>query len=117
MVPQEGFEPPTPSLRLRSPISTKSFMRTGISVSATIKPSSKGTFVDTPSFSGYIRGQPRRTGSADTARTQRGVMRLNEDTIKRLPIPDAGNRVTYFGGATLQGAQAPRGFGVRVTES
>jgi integrase len=41
--------------------------------------------------------------------------RLNEETIKRLPLPDAGNRVTYFAGAIIQGAKAPRGFGVRVT--
>ena len=41
--------------------------------------------------------------------------RLSEETIKRLPIPDTGNRITYFAGATIQGAKAPRGFGVRVT--
>src|SRR5262249_36128140 len=41
--------------------------------------------------------------------------KLSEETVKRLPIPDKGNRVTYFAGATLQGAKAPRGFGVRVT--
>jgi integrase len=41
--------------------------------------------------------------------------KLNEETIKRLPIPAAGNRVTYFPGATIQGTKAPRGFGVRVT--
>lgn len=40
---------------------------------------------------------------------------LNEDTIKALPVPEKGYRVHYFGGATLQGMQAPRGFGVRVT--
>jgi integrase len=42
-------------------------------------------------------------------------MKLNEDTIKGLPAPDKGNRITYFAGATIQGAKAPRGFGVRVT--
>jgi integrase len=42
-------------------------------------------------------------------------MKLNEDTIKALPVPDTGNRITYFAGATIQGAKAPRGFGVRVT--
>ena len=42
-------------------------------------------------------------------------MKLNEDTIKALPAPDKGNRITYFAGATIQGAKAPRGFGVRVT--
>src|SRR6266849_3927875 len=42
-------------------------------------------------------------------------MKLNEETVKRLPIPDTGNYVTYYAGATIQGAKAPRGFGVRVT--
>jgi integrase len=41
--------------------------------------------------------------------------KLSEDTIKKLPAPAKGNRVTYFAGAVLQGATAPRGFGVRVT--
>ncbi len=41
--------------------------------------------------------------------------RLSEDTIKRLPVPATGNSITYFAGATTQGAKAPRGFGVRVT--
>ena len=41
--------------------------------------------------------------------------KLSEETIKRLPVPDTGNRVTYFAGAMIQGAKAPRGFGVRVT--
>jgi integrase len=41
--------------------------------------------------------------------------KLSEETIKRLPVPDTGNRIVYFAGATIQGAKAPRGFGVRVT--
>src|SRR5580693_10315170 len=41
--------------------------------------------------------------------------KLSEETIKRLPVPAAGNSITYFAGATIQGAKAPRGFGVRVT--
>jgi integrase len=41
--------------------------------------------------------------------------KLSEETVKRLPVPDTGNRVTYFPGATIQGAKTPRGFGVRVT--
>src|SRR6516162_2697162 len=41
--------------------------------------------------------------------------KLSEETIKRLPVPPTGNRITYFAGATIQGAKAPRGFGVRVT--
>ena len=41
--------------------------------------------------------------------------KLSEETIKRLPAPPVGNRITYFAGATIQGAKAPRGFGVRVT--
>jgi integrase len=40
---------------------------------------------------------------------------LNEQVVKRLPAPTRGNRVTYFAGAVIQGAKAPRGFGVRVT--
>jgi integrase len=43
--------------------------------------------------------------------------KLNEETIKSLPAPARGNHVTYFTGAVLQGAKAPRGFGVRVTAS
>ena len=41
--------------------------------------------------------------------------KLSEETVKRLPVPEKGNRVIYFAGATIQGAKAPRGFGVRVT--
>ena len=41
--------------------------------------------------------------------------KLSEETVKRLPNPKKGNRVTYFAGAMIQGAKAPRGFGVRVT--
>jgi integrase len=41
--------------------------------------------------------------------------KLNEETVRQLPVPDKGNRVTYFAGAMVQGAKAPRGFGVRVT--
>ena len=41
--------------------------------------------------------------------------RLSEETIKHLPVPPTGNSITYFAGATIQGAKAPRGFGVRVT--
>src|SRR5664279_799522 len=40
---------------------------------------------------------------------------LSEETIKRLPVPATGNSITYFAGAKIQGAKAPRGFGVRVT--
>jgi integrase len=49
--------------------------------------------------------------TADT----RDVTRLSEETVKRLPVPPTGNRITYFAGAMIQGAKAPRGFGVRVT--
>jgi integrase len=42
-------------------------------------------------------------------------MKLNEDAVKGLPVPTTGNRITYFAGAKIQGAKAPRGFGVRVT--
>jgi integrase len=43
--------------------------------------------------------------------------RLSEETIRRLPTPVRGNSITYFAGVTVQGARAPRGFGVRVTAS
>ena len=43
------------------------------------------------------------------------MIRLSEETVKRLPVPNKGNRVTYFTGALIQGSKAPRGFGVRVT--
>jgi integrase len=42
---------------------------------------------------------------------------LSEETIKGLPTPATGNSITYFAGAMIQGAKAPRGFGVRVTAS
>jgi integrase len=41
--------------------------------------------------------------------------KLSEETVKRLPVPPKGNRVSYFAGAMIQAAKAPRGFGVRVT--
>jgi integrase len=41
--------------------------------------------------------------------------KLSEETVGRLPVPETDNKVFYFSGATLQGAKAPRGFGVRVT--
>jgi len=41
--------------------------------------------------------------------------RLSEEIVKRLAVPVAGNRIAYFAGAVIQGAKAPRGFGVRVT--
>jgi integrase len=52
--------------------------------------------------------------SADIGRLMRSD-KLNEEVIKRLPAPSTGNRITYFADARIQGAQAPRGFGVRVT--
>src|SRR5258707_15435946 len=45
------------------------------------------------------------------------VQSLSEETIKRLPLPAKGNSISYFAGAIIQGAKAPRGFGVRVTAS
>jgi integrase len=43
------------------------------------------------------------------------MAKLNEETVKALPVPPSGNRITYFSGALLQGQKAPGGFGVRVT--
>jgi integrase len=42
-------------------------------------------------------------------------MKLNDEIVASLPIPEAGNRVHYFAKAGIQGGKAPRGFGVRVT--
>jgi integrase len=60
---------------------------------------------------------PVRIGRTDTVRTRADSMgeKLSEDTVKNLTVPERGNRVTYFAGDTIQGATAPRGFGVRVT--
>jgi integrase len=43
------------------------------------------------------------------------MTKLNEDVIKKLPVPAAGNKVHYFAGAVLQGKEVPAGFGVRIT--
>jgi integrase len=72
-------------------------------------------YVDTTSFLEDNDRHSRHIGSADMVRTSN--IRLNEETIKRLPAPEKGNRITYFPGAVLQGTQVPRGFGVRVTAS
>src|SRR5260370_36160949 len=44
-----------------------------------------------------------------------GPGKLSGERVKRLPVPEPVNRMVYFAGATIQGAKAPRGFGVRVT--
>jgi integrase len=79
-------------------------------------PLDTGSSVDTTSCFGYIERHSYLIGSADMARTQ-NLRKLNEETIKRLPIPEKGNRITYFPAAVLQGTPVPRGFGVRVTAS
>src|SRR5262249_5149106 len=43
------------------------------------------------------------------------MSKLNEEIVKSLPVPETGNKVHYFPDAVLQGAQEPRGFGVRIT--
>jgi integrase len=43
--------------------------------------------------------------------------RISEQIVAALPMPEIGNKVHYFSGATLQGKKAPSGFGVRVTAS
>jgi integrase len=40
---------------------------------------------------------------------------ISEKVVEGLPMPEAGNKVHYFSGATLQGKRTPSGFGVRVT--
>lgn len=42
---------------------------------------------------------------------------INEKIVGKLPVPERGNKVHFFSGATLQGKKAPAGFGVRVTAS
>jgi integrase len=78
------------------------------------KPLNSCFFVDTPSYLKYIGRHSNHIGSADMARTQQ-LSRLNEEAINRLPLPEKGNRISYFPGAVLQGNRVPRGFGVRVT--
>src|SRR5580704_4106301 len=43
------------------------------------------------------------------------MQQLSEKAVAALPVPDSGNKVHWFSGATLQGKKAPAGFGVRVT--
>jgi len=43
--------------------------------------------------------------------------KLNALIVRKLLVPESGNRVTYFAGAILQGVPAPQGFGVRTTAS
>jgi hypothetical protein len=62
----------------------------------------------------YIERHSNHIGNADMARTQ-DLSKLNEEAINRLPLPEKGNRISYFPGAVLQGNRVPRGFGVRVT--
>jgi integrase len=40
---------------------------------------------------------------------------ISEKIVEGLPTPEAGNKVHFFSGATLQGKKAPAGFGVRCT--
>jgi integrase len=40
---------------------------------------------------------------------------ISEKIVEKLPVPETGNKVHFFSGATLQGKKAPAGFGVRVT--
>lgn len=42
---------------------------------------------------------------------------ISEKIVKALEVPDKGNKVHFFSGATLQGKKAPAGFGVRVTSA
>jgi integrase len=40
---------------------------------------------------------------------------ISEKIVAGLPVPEKGNKLHYFSGATLQGKKAPSGFAVRVT--
>src|SRR5262249_3744620 len=51
-----------------------------------------------------------------SAHTNGGQMQtISEKIVAALPVPEVGNKVHFFSGATLQGKKAPAGFGVRVT--
>jgi hypothetical protein len=43
------------------------------------------------------------------------MQQISEKVVAALPVPEHGNKVHFFSGATLQGKKAPAGFGVRVT--
>jgi integrase len=40
---------------------------------------------------------------------------ISEKIVQALPVPESGNKVHFFSYATLQGKEAPAGFGVRCT--
>jgi integrase len=40
---------------------------------------------------------------------------ISEKIVEGLPLPESGNKVHFFSGASVQGKKAPSGFGVRVT--
>jgi integrase len=40
---------------------------------------------------------------------------ISEKIVAALPVPETGNKLHYFSGATLQGSRCPSGFAVRVT--
>jgi Arm DNA-binding domain len=50
-----------------------------------------------------------------TAHTGGAMPAISEKVVEALPVPEKGNKVHFFSGATLQGKKAPAGFGVRCT--
>jgi integrase len=42
---------------------------------------------------------------------------ISEKIVAALPLPEKGNKLHYFSGASLQGKKAPSGFAVRVTSA
>jgi integrase len=52
-----------------------------------------------------------------TAENGASAKTINEKIVGNLPVPETGNKVHFFSGATLQGKKAPAGFGVRITAS
>jgi integrase len=53
---------------------------------------------------------------ADILQTRGVTMQtISEKIVAALPVPQTGNKLHYFSGATLQGKKAPSGFAVRVT--
>jgi hypothetical protein len=52
-----------------------------------------------------------------SAQTNAHTKTISEKAVGALPVPETGNKVHFFSGATLQGKKAPAGFGVRVTSA
>src|SRR5207248_7052552 len=87
LVPQTGFEPVTPSLRMTYTLFSLALIDLSYFRVRRKCPLKSCVSVDTLSYFEYIEGHSNHIGSADMARTQH-LLRLNEEAIKRLPLPE-----------------------------